>query len=129
MKQMRYQSRFGNQQYDKYSVVKTRNKVWSPDASRQRIYNVNYQFDPQVANLYPAIQKYQMRAQSQIDNTTTVIANEILRRVWYGARQIHQNNPHLIDATDGVNHFTFKNEMIDDIFITQLLQQNSNFTK
>jgi hypothetical protein len=82
----KYQTKYGNQQYDSYSVAKTKNKIQNPDTSYQRAYNVNYQFDQNVANLYPTIQKYQMKQESQTDNATIVISNEILRAIWYVAR-------------------------------------------
>jgi hypothetical protein len=32
------------------------------NAPRQRAYELNYQFDQGLANLYPTIQKYQLKA-------------------------------------------------------------------
>jgi hypothetical protein len=62
MKQKKYQNKFGNQQYDRYSIAKTTNKIRNPNAPRERVYFLHYQFDPKVDNLYLAVQKYQMKA-------------------------------------------------------------------
>jgi hypothetical protein len=90
MQHSKHTNRFGNQQYDRYSVAKTKRKNANPDAPRERKYDLNYQFDQQLSNLYTAIQKYQMKAQPTIDNATTVISNQILKPVWYAGRRIHQ---------------------------------------
>jgi hypothetical protein len=128
MQHSKHTNRFGHQQYDRYSVAKTKSKTLNPNAPRERKYNLNFNFDQQTAGLYPAIQKYQMKSQPTIDNATTVISNEILRPVWYSARRVHQSNPQIIDATDGINYFTFKNTMMDEIFTTPLSLQYNGFS-
>jgi hypothetical protein len=127
MQPSKHTLRFGNQQNDRYSVSKIKNKILNQNAPRQRVYNLNYQFDQGVTNLYPAIQKYQMKAQPTTDNATTVISNEILRPVWYTARRVHQSNPQIIDATDGIHYLSFKNAMMDEIFTAPLSQQHHGF--
>jgi hypothetical protein len=123
MQHSKHTNRFGNQQYDRYFAAKTKNQSINPNAHRERKYDLNYQFDPKIASLFPAIQKYQMSSQSQIDNATTIISKEILRPVWNAARRIHQSNPQIIDATDGINYVTFKYIMRDDFFTTSLSHQ------
>jgi hypothetical protein len=68
-----------------------------------------------------------MKAQPQVDNATTVVSNLILRPVWNVAKRIHQNNPQLIDITDRISYITFKNEMMNKIFHTTLLQQVNGY--
>jgi hypothetical protein len=127
MENRKHQNRFGNQQYDRYSVAKTKSKVVNESAPRERAYNLNYQFDQQIANNYPAIQKYQMKAQPQMENASTVISSLILRPVWYAAKRLHQTNPQIIDITDSINYITFKNEMMDKIFHTPLSRTVSGY--
>jgi hypothetical protein len=69
-----------------------------------------------------------MSSQPTIDNSTTVISNQILRPVWYASRRVHQSNPQIIDATDEINYLAFKNAMIDEFFTAPLSQQYKNFT-
>jgi hypothetical protein len=122
MKNKKHKDKSGKDQYDRYSAAQTKSKIINPNAPRERAYKLNLEFAPQQGNFYPAIQKYLKKAQPQVDNATTVISNEILRPVWRIARQLHQGNPEIIDATDGVNYIKFKNIMIDDLFTTPLSQ-------
>jgi hypothetical protein len=63
----KHSNRSGHQQYDRYSVAKTKSKNVNPNAHRERKYDLNFNFHQQIANLYPAIQKYQMKAQPTIE--------------------------------------------------------------
>jgi hypothetical protein len=57
MQHSKHTNRFGNPQYDRYSVAKTKSKNINLNAPRERKYDLNFNFDQQIANLYPAIQK------------------------------------------------------------------------
>ena len=82
MEGKQHTNRFGNPQYDRYSVANTKDKIVNENAPRERLYNLKYKFDQQLANNYPVIQKYQMKSQPQIENASTIISSLILRPVW-----------------------------------------------
>jgi flagellar hook-basal body complex protein FliE len=120
-------NRFGNQQYDRFSKSKAMTKHFNPSNPREMSSTLKYDFTQNLANLYPSIQKYQQKSQPQMVNATTIISNEILRPVWYAAKQLHERNPQIIDTTAGINYVDFKNYMMDDIFTTPLSQQYNDF--
>jgi hypothetical protein len=45
MQHNKHTNRFGNQQYDRYSVAKTKSKNVNPNAPRERKYDLNFNFD------------------------------------------------------------------------------------
>jgi hypothetical protein len=127
MEGKQHQNRWGSQEYDRYSTAKTKNRIFKLDAPRERAYKLNYDFPQQLSDFYPALQKYQKKAQTQIDNATNVILSDVLRPVWNATRQAHRLYSQVIDITDGTTFINFKNNFLNSELYSPIRQIHTNF--